>query len=70
VLGEQVRAVVVPRPGSSLSSEGVRSWAAEALAHFKVPSQVDLRDRLPRNATGKVMKHLLDVPDGAPLPDE
>lgn len=70
VLGEEVKAVVVRRPGSSLDAGGVRAWAAAALAPFKVPAHVEFRDRLPRNAAGKVMKHLLDSADGVPFAEE
>lgn len=36
------------------------SFMAEKLAYFKVPAHVELRDApLPRNATGKRMKHVL-----------
>jgi acyl-CoA synthetase (AMP-forming)/AMP-acid ligase II len=58
-LGQEVRAVVVARPGSELDAEAVRAWAAETLAPFKVPAVVDLVDTLPYTATGKVQKHLL-----------
>jgi len=61
VLGEEVKAVVVRRPGSTLDADGVRAWAADALAPFKVPKHIEFRDRLPRNAAGKVMKHLLET---------
>jgi long-chain acyl-CoA synthetase len=38
----------------------VRAWVAEALASFKVPTYVERRDeRLPRNASGKLLKNLL-----------
>jgi acyl-CoA synthetase (AMP-forming)/AMP-acid ligase II len=36
------------------------SWVSEALAYFKVPSQWEVRSEpLPRNAMGKVLKHVL-----------
>jgi len=60
VLGQEVSAVVVVRDGAGLTADEVRSWCAEALASYKIPTQVDLRtEPLPRNATGKVMKHVL-----------
>jgi acyl-CoA synthetase (AMP-forming)/AMP-acid ligase II len=68
-LGEEVKAFVVLREGVDLDVDAVRSWAAEALAAFKVPSHVEFRDHLPHNATGKVMKHLLDAED-VPLIEE
>jgi acyl-CoA synthetase (AMP-forming)/AMP-acid ligase II len=60
VLGQEVTAVVVVRAGSALDAGGVRTWCAEALASYKVPAHVEVRtEPLPRNATGKVMKHVL-----------
>ena len=36
------------------------AFVAEKLAYFKVPAYIEVRrDRLPRNAAGKVMKHVL-----------
>lgn len=59
-LGEEVRAIVRLRPGSTLSASDVQLWVKESLADFKAPSFVDFRDDpLPRNATGKLMKTLL-----------
>jgi acyl-CoA synthetase (AMP-forming)/AMP-acid ligase II len=70
VLGEEVMALVVTRPGSDLTVDDVRAWAAAVLAPFKVPAHVEFRDRLPRNATGKVMKHLLDSADAIPFAED
>ena len=59
-LGERVKAVIVPRPGASPSEDSIRDFAAAALAYFKVPEIIEIRaEPLPRNATGKVMKHVL-----------
>ena len=59
-LGEEVKAVVQVAPGATLTEDDVQQWVAEALAGFKVPTYVELRDeRLPRNASGKLLKNLL-----------
>lgn len=59
-LGQRVKAVVVPNPGATPREEAIREFAAEALAYFKVPELIEIRtEPLPRNATGKVMKHVL-----------
>jgi acyl-CoA synthetase (AMP-forming)/AMP-acid ligase II len=65
VLGEDVAAWVVRRPGSRLDGEGLAAFVAERLADYKRPRQLHFVDELPRNATGKVMKHRLAVPAGA-----
>ena len=60
VLGQEIKAVVVPRPGAVLSEAAIGGWCAETLSSYKVPAYVELRtEALPRNASGKIMKHLL-----------
>ncbi|MEZ5141769.1 MAG: class I adenylate-forming enzyme family protein [Acidimicrobiales bacterium] len=59
-LGEEVKAVVQVPPGSDLSADDVRRWVAETLADFKVPTYVETtEDKLPRNASGKLLKNVL-----------
>lgn len=60
-LGQRVKAVVVPQPGAALDPEQIKAFAAKKLAYYKVPELVEIRhEPLPRNATGKVMKHVLE----------
>jgi acyl-CoA synthetase (AMP-forming)/AMP-acid ligase II len=60
MMGEKVGAVIVPLPGSEISSEELVSFAREQLADFKVPQYVAMRsDPLPRNPGGKVLKPVL-----------
>jgi acyl-CoA synthetase (AMP-forming)/AMP-acid ligase II len=64
-LGQEVKAVVVPRAGARLDPAALAAWVAAGLAYFKVPVHWELRAApLPRNATGKVLKHVL-AGDGA-----
>ncbi len=59
-LGQEVKAIVVPRDGASLDTEELARWVADALAYFKVPAHWELRpEPLPRNAAGKVLKNVL-----------
>jgi acyl-CoA synthetase (AMP-forming)/AMP-acid ligase II len=59
-LGQEVEAVVVPAEGAEIDTEQLRRWVAERLAYYKVPAHWQLRaEPLPRNASGKIMKHLL-----------
>jgi acyl-CoA synthetase (AMP-forming)/AMP-acid ligase II len=64
ILGQEVHAYVVPRPGSGLSEEDIRAWAAETLSAFKVPARVELVQELPHNAAGKVLRRFLENPGG------
>jgi long-chain acyl-CoA synthetase len=59
-LGEEVKAVVQVEPGASLSEDDVRTWVRGTLADFKVPAYVVVQDdKLPRNASGKLLKNVL-----------
>jgi acyl-CoA synthetase (AMP-forming)/AMP-acid ligase II len=75
-LGQEVKAIVVPAAELAASElaalpETLRAWCAERLAYFKVPARWELRrEALPRNATGKVMKHVLTDGAVSPFVDE
>lgn len=52
--------MVVPLPGTSLDAAEIQQFVGETLAYYKVPAHVEVRtDPLPRNASGKVLKHVL-----------
>jgi long-chain acyl-CoA synthetase len=70
-LGEEVKAIVVPSPGARLDVLELSTWTARTLAYFKVPAHWEIRaEPLPRNATGKVMKHVLGEGSAELLPEE
>jgi HIP---CoA ligase len=58
-LGEVGRAYIITRAGRSLDESAVLGFCRERLANYKVPRQVEFRDALPRNPSGKVLKRLL-----------
>ena len=58
-MGEVGAAYVVPAPGYELTQEEVVAYARENLANFKVPREIHIVDDLPRNASMKVLKHVL-----------
>jgi acyl-CoA synthetase (AMP-forming)/AMP-acid ligase II len=55
-LGEVPKAYVVLKPAARVSSLELIEWCRERLANFKVPRSVEFVERLPTNASGKVMK--------------
>ena len=57
--GEAVAAVIVGKPGHTLTEAGVIGALKGEIAKFKVPKRVFFQDQLPRNAMGKVQKALL-----------
>lgn len=54
--GEAVKAIVVPRPGASLTEQEIIQFCADNIASYKKPKSVEFIEVLPRNATGKVLK--------------
>jgi long-chain acyl-CoA synthetase len=64
--GETVKALVVPRKGTSPSADELIDHAARRLARFKCPTSIELVDQLPHSLSGKVAKGRLrdrvDVP--------
>ena len=57
--GEAPHAFVVLKPGASVTSEELRMFARERLAHFKAPHWVTFVPELPKTATGKIQKYVL-----------
>jgi len=63
--GEAVVATVVLHEGSHAEAEELRAHVASQLARFKVPKQVAFAERLPRTASGKLLRREL-LQDPAP----
>jgi amino acid adenylation domain-containing protein len=59
VLGQAIRAYIVPEAGAALSEKQVRAQSAAMLDGFMVPKEVVFRESLPKTTTGKVSKRLL-----------
>lgn len=57
--GEIVVAHVVPRDGVDLDDRELRAFCREHLGQHQMPRRFELRDSLPKNATGKVLKREL-----------
>jgi long-chain acyl-CoA synthetase len=49
-------AVVVVRPGMSLTAEELIAYCKERIAAYKYPRVVEFRAALPRNTLGKILK--------------
>ncbi|WP_426572439.1 class I adenylate-forming enzyme family protein [Aquihabitans sp. McL0605] len=59
-LGEEVAVAIVPRDGQAIDTDELRTFLAERIAPFKIPTQVFLFDEaLPRNPAGKILKRQL-----------
>ena len=55
--GQRLKAYVVA--SEPLAADELKSFVRANLARFKVPREVVFLDELPRNATGKLLRHKL-----------
>ncbi|MGR1581353.1 long-chain-fatty-acid--CoA ligase [Thalassobius sp. S69A] len=53
--GETVKAVVVLKPGASLTAKELSKWAHDQMAAYKVPRVLEVVDALPKSGSGKVL---------------
>jgi len=59
VYGEVPKAFVVLKEGKLLDEASILSYCLSQLAKYKVPYEIEFLAQLPRNASGKVLKHTL-----------
>jgi fatty-acyl-CoA synthase len=59
--GKRLRAFIVPTASSARDPQAIKDYVRASLARYKVPRDVVFLDALPRNATGKVVRH--ELPD-------
>ncbi len=63
ILGEAVKAVIVPADGKTLTERNVITYCTKRLESFMAPKYVEFRDALPKTESGnKVKKGLLRQP--------
>ncbi len=58
-LGEEIKAVVAFKLGQSAGAQEIIDYCKERLAAYKYPCSVEIRDTLPKTATGKILKREL-----------
>ena len=59
LLGQVIKAVIVPAAGVDIDRLSVQRYCMENLARYKVPKLVELVERLPKTASGKIKRNLL-----------
>ena len=59
IKGEEVKAFVVLKPGTTATEEELIAHCREGLAPFKVPKHIDFRESLPKSLIGKVLRRQL-----------
>lgn len=62
ILGQAIKAYVVPEHGSRLTEKEVLKYCSARLEPYMVPKQVEIREALPKTATGKIDKKGLKAP--------
>ncbi len=57
--GESVKAWVVLKPDQTATVEELQGWCRDRIAPFKVPTQIEFRDELPKTTVGKILRREL-----------
>jgi acyl-CoA synthetase (AMP-forming)/AMP-acid ligase II len=52
-VGERLHAIVVRRPGATVTEAALRAWAGERIERYKLPDAIHFHDALPLGRTGK-----------------
>jgi acyl-CoA synthetase (AMP-forming)/AMP-acid ligase II len=60
--GEAIKAVVVARPGASVTSDELIQFCRRSLAGYKAPKSIDFVSELPRSAVGKILRRVVREP--------
>jgi len=59
---QRIKAIVTPRAGAPAPSQAsLRQFARAQLASYKVPRIFEIRETLPRSASGKILRHLVQA---------
>ena len=62
ILGEEVGAAVVLKPGAQADAAELRAFVKERVAAYKYPCKVWIVDDLPKGPTGKILKREIAIP--------
>ncbi len=57
-----IGAFIVTRPGATVTSDAIKTFAADRLAAYKCPREIVFVDHLPRTANGKLKRNALRRP--------
>jgi long-chain acyl-CoA synthetase len=58
-LGEEVKAFVALKASATASADELIAYCRDRMAAYKYPRMIEMRDELPKNATGKINKLVL-----------
>ncbi|PKU63049.1 oxalate--CoA ligase [Dendrobium catenatum] len=57
--GEEINCAVIPREGTEIDVEEMKSYCKKNLASFKVPKKFFVTESLPKTATGKIQRRMV-----------
>ncbi|MCM2534255.1 long-chain fatty acid--CoA ligase [Neobacillus pocheonensis] len=57
--GETVKVAIVVKENHIVTEEEIIEWCKERLAKYKVPKQIEFREKLPKSAVGKILRRAL-----------
>jgi len=57
--GEVVKAFIVRAPGQEIEAAPIIEWCRANMSPYKVPREIEFRDRLPATGAGKLLRRLL-----------
>jgi long-chain acyl-CoA synthetase len=58
-MGEKIKAYIVLKEGQTATAEEIIEFCKVELSKFKVPKEVEFRDKLPKTLVGKVLRRVL-----------
>lgn len=58
-VGEEIKAVVVRNQNSNIDADSLKAWTQNRIAAYKYPRIIEFVEKLPMNATGKILKRVL-----------
>jgi long-chain acyl-CoA synthetase len=61
--GEEIGAAVALKPGAEATAEEIRDYVKGRVAPYKYPRVVWFVDELPKGATGKILKRVIEAPE-------
>ncbi|MEA2647351.1 MAG: long-chain acyl-CoA synthetase [Chloroflexota bacterium] len=64
--GEEVVAVVAPKPGETIDIDALKAFVKERVAAYKYPRKIEVVKELPKGPTGKIMKREIKLSDAEP----
>jgi long-chain acyl-CoA synthetase len=57
--GETVKAWLVLHEGQTLTQEELKEWCLDKMARYKIPTEIEIRDELPKTHVGKLLRREL-----------